>query len=627
MSDEQNEKNDISRRGFLKGAATAAVGVPMIALPMGCKADIEEKSSSRNAEVLEVLNPRAVLHSAPITGLSSPRLTDLDGKRIALLSEKPDAVIFFDALEELLKERYPTLTIERRSSLSIREGEKYDFDAWIQGVKTSGSGRVDNEARLEKMSIPGVTITVDDLLPQRKRVAECNGLPGIRIITVPAETYFVCESKPEKLKPIAAAALNDIIEALTSPLTEEEKNPQPFVYDYSPMRFDGSSYDEAYEKFQQYCMDNDMGDGLPLTPPTKEAVNRMLSGTSRSPDEVLGLMVPRNGQATIEKVAINAVMAGAKPEYLPVIIAAVEGMADIRFNLYHISTGTLNSSALVLVNGPIAKEIGMNCRTTFLGPGNRANSSIGRALSLCMINIGWSFFKTEGGMIGQPTRYTHLIFAENEAESPWESFAVEFGFRPEESTVTLDECIWYDRLGPSGSMRPMPMEANMAQLASMVKGFTGGMTPARNAPAGPVFGPMDAESAINGNYCTLVLYPALARQLAAAGYSKQSLARWLCDQHRLPWDDYSDTQQESILKAAKAGSIPGLTIEDCKSGGTIPNFNPRHLAILVAGPMAGQAMGFYGGATTRPNFDNPGSTEIDYMTKKIHGATLTKAGR
>jgi hypothetical protein len=624
-------KHHSSRRQFLK----AGLALPAVGLLPACKSQknkSEEKSNPMTKEAgdqvrLEVLNPRGVLPSIPVSGLTAPRLRSLEGKRIILLGGKPDSIVFFDALEELLKERYPTMTIVRSAFFSVTEGEKYDFDAFIEGVKTSGAGRVDNEAKLEKMGIPGVTITVDDLLPQRKRLAECNGLPNIRIVTVPAETYFVCECKPEKLKPIAAAAFDDIIDALTSPLTEEEKNPQPFGYDYGPVHFKGSSYDEAYEEFQQTCMDHDMGDGLPLTPPTEEAVNRMLSGTSRSSDEVLGLMVPRNGKATIAKVAINAVMAGARPEYLPVIIAAVEGMVDIRFNLYHISTGTLNSSALVLVNGPIAKEIGMNCRETYLGPGNRANSSIGRALSLCMINIGWSFFKTEGGMIGQPTRYTHLIFAENEAESPWESFAVEHGFSPEDSTVTLDECIWYDRLGPSGCMNPMPMEADMAQLASMVKGFTGGMTPARNAPAGPVWGPVDAESAINGNYCTLVLYPALARQLAAAGYSKQYLAQWLCDQHRFPWDEYSDTQQESILKAAKAGSIPGLTVEDCKSDGTIPNFNPRHLAILVAGPMAGQAMGFYGGAATQPNFDNPGSTEIDYMTKRIHGATLTKAGR
>ncbi len=624
-------KHHSSRRQFLK----AGLALPAVGLFPACKSQKNKseegpnpmKKDAGDQVVLEVLNPRGVLPSIRPSGLTAPRLGSLEGKRIILLGGKPDSIVFFDALEELLKERYPTMTIVRSAFFSVTEGEKYDFDAFIEGVKTSGAGRVDNEAKLEKMGIPGVTITVDDQLPQRKRLAETNGLPNIRIVTVPAETYFVCECKPEKLKPIAAAAFDEIIEALTSPLTEEEKNPQPMVYDYGPLHFEGSSYNEAYEKFQQYCMDNDMGDGLPLTPPTEEAVKQMLTGTSRSPDEVLGLMVPRNGKATIEKVAINAVMAGARPEYLPVIIAGIEGMADIRFNLYHISTGTLNSSALVLVNGPIAKEIGMNCRETYLGPGNRANSSIGRALSLCMINIGWSFFKTEGGMIGQPTRYTHLIFAENEAESPWESFAVEHGFSPEESTVTLDECIWYDRLGPSGCMNPMPMEADMAQLASMVKGFTGGMTPARNAPAGPMWGPVDAESAINGNYCTLVLYPALAHQLAAAGYSKQSLAQWLCDQHRFPWEDYSDTQQESILKAAKGGSIPGLTIEACKSDGTIPNFNPRHLAILVAGPMAGQAMGFYGGAATQPNFDNPGSTEIDYMTKKIHGATLTKAGR
>ncbi len=580
-----------------------------------------------NQVLLEVLNPRASLPSIPVSGLTAPRLDSLEGKRILLSGGKPDSIVFFDVLEKLLKERYPNLIVERRAFFSVTEGNKYGFDAWVEGVKTSGAGRVDNEAKLEIMGIPGVTVVVDDLLPQRKRLAECNGFPGIRIVTVPAETYFVCECKPEKLRPIAAAAIDDILEALTSPLTEEEKNPKPFVYDYGPMHFAGSSYDEAYEKFQQYCMENDMGDGLPLTPPTEEAVQRMMTGTGRSPDEVLGWMVPRNGKATIEKVAINAVMAGARPEYLPVIIAAVEGMADIRFNLYHISTGTLNSSALVFVNGPIAKEIGMNCRDAYLGPGNRANSSIGRALSLCMINIGWSFFKTEGGGIGQPTRYTHLIFAENEAESPWKSFAVEHGFAPEDSTVTLDECIWYDRLGPSGCMNPMPMEADMARLASMVKGFTGGMAPARKTPAHPIWGSLDAESAINGNYCTLVLYPALARQLAAAGYSKQKLAQWLCDQHRFPWDDYSDRQQESILKAAKAGSIPGLGVEDCRSGGTIPNFNPRHLAILVAGPMAGQAMGFYGGAATQPNFDNIGSTEIDYMIKKIHGATLTKAGR
>ena len=114
---------------------------------------------------LSVLNPRGELPQIPLSGLTAPRLDSLEGKRILLSGGKPDSMVFFDSLEELLKERYPTLTIVRRKFFSVTEGEKYDFHAWIERVKTSGGGRVDNEARLEKMGIPGVTITVDDLLP------------------------------------------------------------------------------------------------------------------------------------------------------------------------------------------------------------------------------------------------------------------------------------------------------------------------------------------------------------------------------------------------------------------------------------------------------------------------------
>jgi len=576
--------------------------------------------------ILEVLNPRAELDAAPVQGLAAPRLDTLNGKKIALLGVKPDSFVFFTELKRLLNARFPEAIIEVRPLSDVKEA--CPFDAWVTGVKTSGDGKLDQGARLEKMGIPGVDVVADDLLPQRRRVAETNGLPAIRLVTVPARKYFVCECKAERLRPVAEAALDDIIAALTAPLTDAEMNPKPPDYDFSPLTFAGADYSEALEKFQTYFAENNLGDGLPLIPPTKEAVANMLKATSSSPQELLGTMVPRYGKATIEKVAINAVMAGALPQYLPVIIAAVKGMVDKRFNLYHISTGTLNSSALVIVNGPIAKEIGMNARDAFLSPGNRANSTIGRAISLCMMNIGWSFFKTEGGTVGNPTRYTNLIFAENEAESPWESFSVQHGFSPEDSTVTVDECIWYDKLGPSGCMRPAPLESDMKKLAGMVKSFTGGMCPARGKEAGGGIMMMsDYESAVNANYCTLVLYPALAHRIAEAGYTKRQFIQWLCDRHRYSWEDYSDAQQLSILEAAKKGSIPGLTVDDCRSGGTIPNWNPNHLAVLVAGSMAGMAMAFYGGAATQPNFDNLGSTEIDYMTQKVTGATLTAAGR
>ena len=591
--------------------------------------------SSRDTQAqitLEVLNPRGVLQSVPITGLSNPRVTDLAGKRIALLSEKPDAEIFFDAMEELLKKRYPTATILRFHSPSPARPDNTaevakQCDVWLEGVKTSGSSMVDSCIKMEKLGKPGVAFTADGLLSQRKRLAEANGMPTLRIVTVPAVTFFAYDGLPEKMKPIAASVFDATIKALTSPLTDAEKNPQPFVYDYGPMKFTGNSYTQAFEKFQQYCIDNQIGDGLPLTPPTPEAVKWMLTGTSRSPGEEIGIMTPRNGIATIEKIAINSVMAGAKPEYLPVIIAAIEGLVDRSFNLYHIQTGTLNSRVLIWVNGPIAEEIGINSRQGFLGHGFRANSAIGRAVSLCMINIGWSLIDAEVGMLGQPARYCNLTFAENEKESPWESFAVEHGYKPEDSTVTVDECTSTNRLGPGGGMTTLTLERNLDILADMILGMRPPSGGTRGTGVMPMMAMGGITEMIDRRYCEIALYPAFARQIAAAGYTKQSLAQYLCDKHRTPWDTLSSDQKEEIKTAAVSGSILGLTLEDCKPGGTIPTINPKHLALLVAGGMVGQTVAFYGGGATNINADNPGAPRVDFMTKLIHGATLTKAGR
>jgi hypothetical protein len=633
MGDKLNKNNDVSRRCFLKGAAAAAVGVPVMALPLSCTSDIGERSSNQSDGVLEVLNPRGVLHSEPITGLTNPRLRDLDGKRIALLSEKHDAVLFFDAMEKLLKERYPAATILRFPSaagpmMPDNSAEvAAQCDTWIQGVKTSGSGMNDSEVRLEKHGKPGVTFTVDGLLEQRKRLAEVNGMPTLRILTIPAVKFFASEKSPKKMMDIAVSVFEATIKGLTGPLTEEEKNPPPFIYDYGPMTFTGKSYTEANEKYQQYCIDHQMGDGIALTPPTREAVEWMLTGTSRSPDEEIGLMTPRNGMATIEKIAINAVMAGARPEYLPVIIAAIEGLVDRSFNLYHITTGTLNSKVLIWVNGPIAKEIGMNSGQGFLGFGFRANSSIGRAVSLCMINLGWGLRDAEIGMQGQPSRYCNLTFAENEEENPWESFAVGRGYKPEESTVTVDECITINSLGPGGGMDCQPLEKDLDQLANMIQSFTGPVLPEvrfRNAPIGLGSNAVDI---INRTYCEIGIYPTLAKQAADAGYSKQTLTRMLCDKHRVKWDILNEDHKTQVKEAAAAGSIPGLTLEDCKPGGTIPTINSNHIALLVVGGAVGQCIGFYGVGSTVINADNPGAPEVDFMTKRVHGAALTKAGR
>ncbi len=583
---------------------------------------------------LEVLNPRGVLHSVPITGLRNPRIKDLTGKRIAFISEKPDAVLFFDAMQELFKNRYRGVTFKRFSAPTPVQPENSaeiakQCDVWLEGVKTSGSSMVDCSVKLEKLGIPGVSFSVDGLVNQRRRLAEANGLPTLRILSVPAETFFACEGLMEKIKPIAASIFDATVSALTSPLTDAEKNPKPFVYDYGSVTFTGDDYTDANEKYQQYCIDNQIGDGLPLTPPTAEAVKWMLSGTSRSPKEELGPMTPRNGMATIEKIAINSVMAGARPEYLPVIIAAVEGLLDPSFNLYHIQTGTLNSKVLIWVNGPIAKEIEMNSGQGYLGHGFRANSAIGRAVSLCMINIGWSLIGAELGMLGQPARYCNLTFAENEKDSPWESFAVDHGFKPEDSTVTLDECTSENRMGPGGGMIPQTLERDMDALAAMIAG--GGPLAPRpgggSAMPAMMLGMMNFVQMINGRYCDIAMHPTFARQLKAAGYTKQKAAQWLCDKYRISWDTLGQSQKDQLKSEAAAGSIPGLTLDNCKPGGTVPTFNPKHIALIVAGGMVGQTAVFYGGGSTMITADNPNVPKVDFMTKKIHGATLTKAGR
>ncbi|KAA0233695.1 MAG: hypothetical protein JJLCMIEE_03359 [Acidimicrobiales bacterium] len=178
-------------------------------------------------------------------------------------------------------------------------------------------------------------------------------------------------------------------------------------------------------------------DGLPVVPPTEGRVLRMLEGTTRDPGDVVAVVPPDLVDCTVEKVAINAVMAGCRPEYLPMVIAAVEAACTDEFNMHGLLATTYFSGPVVIVNGPLSRAIGMNSGTNAFGQGNRANATIGRALQLVVRNVGGG---VPGGIdratLGNPGKYT-FCFAEDEDGSPWESLAVERGFPPEASTVTL----------------------------------------------------------------------------------------------------------------------------------------------------------------------------------------------
>ncbi len=185
------------------------------------------------------------------------------------------------------------------------------------------------------------------------------------------------------------------------------------------------------------CFERGWSDGLPVVPPTDARILRMLGGTDRKPGEIVGNIPPNLSPCTVEKVAINAVMAGCKPEYMPVVLGVLEAALDPLFVLHGLLCTTHFSGPLVMINGPAAKAIGMNSGVNALGQGNRANATIGRALQLIVRNVGGGL---PGGMdratLGNPGKYT-FCFAEDESDPEWEPLSVRRGIAPGKSAVTL----------------------------------------------------------------------------------------------------------------------------------------------------------------------------------------------
>ena len=594
--------------------------------------------------VLEVLNPRNAMKTLERKGLA-PRVTTLDGIRIALILEKPDGMIYLEQLKKLLEERHPTSTIEIVVGFTFKPELILDkvktYDTFIYGVRNTAASGHDPAILYEREGVPGVHLySGDNLYGQTWRHAIQYGLPGIRMIDLHTERWPGM-NEPEAFVKLAEDYIDEIEKVLTTPLTEEEANPQPETFDASNLFFEGADFDEAHEKFQTYFFEHGFTDGMAVAPPTPEAVRKMLTGTTRDPaEEFSNPIPPGNGIVTIEKIAANAVMAGAKPEYLPVIITAVEMLCDPHFPGFHVIGSVCSTNLLIQVNGPIAKEIGMNSGFGYLGPGNRANSTIGRAVSLCCVNLGWLDFSIDGGMMGNPSRYCNLIFTESDEYTPWEPYHVSMGFAPEDSTVMIEEILHVDGDWPF-EITKMPSctwtygwQADLDRLAERAIGegpsdLESAAKRVQNAHRMGGRG-IDAFRLISHRNYILILYPGQARELAEKGFTRESLARYIADRNRFPWDELPEEIRKSVREVAKSGKIPGLTEDDCKSGGTIPVFDSNRLLIMVAGPLQGQTMGMstmggFGGIQAPQQFEQP--PERPFYLKKITGAALTKAGK
>ncbi|MDH5737824.1 MAG: thioredoxin family protein [Gammaproteobacteria bacterium] len=311
----------------------------------------------------------------------------------------------------------------------------------------------------------------------------------------------------------------------------------------------GSDEDEM-----EACFDRGWSDGLPLVPPTEIRVLRMLSGTTREPHDIIGKVPPDYADCTIEKIAVNAVMAGCKPEYLPVVIASVEGALEDEFCMHGLLATTYFSGPMIIVNGPMAKAIGMNARGNALGQGNRANATIGRALQLVIRNVGGG--KPQGvdrAALGNPGKYT-FCFAEDEAGSCWESYAEEQGYRKDQSTVTLFAADGVQGIVDQKSRTP----------DSLCRSFAAGLRVASHPKM-----VMAADA-------FLVVSPEHERVFRAAGWSKAAVKERLEALLQIPGKE---------LVRGAGGIEEGLP--EKMADGIYPKFRPGGLNIVRAGGSAG----------------------------------------
>lgn len=203
-----------------------------------------------------------------------------------------------------------------------------------------------------------------------------------------------------------------------------------------PLTSDRLQFDDPFDVIERYY-DNGWTDGLPIVPPTPERVERFLEYAQISPSEIIGTEPTKGRVITAEKIAINAVMAGCRPEYLPVVIAAVEAMCEPKFNLHAITASTMGAAPLLVVGGPVAAQLELNSGVSVFGPGHRSNATIGRAIRLVIINItGAASGEIDKATIGHPGKYTWCI-AEAEQVSPWDLLHVERGLSTDQSAVTV----------------------------------------------------------------------------------------------------------------------------------------------------------------------------------------------
>jgi hypothetical protein len=386
-----------------------------------------------------------------------------------------------------------------------------------------------NGVAIEKLGTPVVVLVNTGFVNDAHSAASGKGLPGVRIVPEPV----LCESNiAEDIESGIASVTDDIVAGLTRPLTAGEISPQKETENLSRLVFKGS-----LQEVNRFFYRRGWTDGLPIIPPTEEAVNEMLAGTDLPADYVVAKVIPRLGKATVEKIAVNAVMAGCLPTYMPVLIAAVQALMEpkSRFDTFEVSTGSW--APFWAVNGPVRNDILINGSSGSLSPGNIANAAIGRAVGLIVKNIGGARKAIEDmGVIGNPGKYT-LVIGEDEEESPWAPLHVERGFQKADSTVTV--------FFPNSFMQSIPLETNADGILNALAAM-GAM---------PLSG--------------FILNPTWAKILARADWNRQKVIEYIAANTRPAAPPRPPLSPEDIMLIVAGG--PGAFMALLRSAGGFSN--------------------------------------------------------
>ncbi|HTO11281.1 MAG TPA: hypothetical protein VMQ51_06895 [Candidatus Binatia bacterium] len=397
---------------------------------------------------------------------------------------------------------------------------------------------------LEGRGVPAVVLGTEAFISLARAAALKYGLPHLAVATV---AHPIGGVDPKLVADKAETIVDEVLAALT-------RDPAAPAAPAATAGAIGVEGPDDLDAFQAWAMEQRWSDGLPVLPPTPERVARLLG--ARDGARVVATLAPLDGRATLEAIAVNAALAGAGPEHLPVIVAALRALADPAFNLNAVQTTTHPCTPLLIVNGPIAARLGIGGGANALGNGHRANAVIGRAVRLVLQNVGGARPGHEDrATLGHPGKFSYCL-AENEAASPWAPLSVERGFAPAASTVTVAGAEAPHNVNDHGSTTA---EALLLALAG-----TAATTGSNNIYL--------------GGQPVVILGPEHAATIAGSGWSKAELKRRLWARARVRLDRFSaeNLARFSIIAPERfVGRPPDADVPWCVSA--------EDLVVIVAG--------------------------------------------